>query len=269
MQGDSYSHEAGNHMILREGNQGQQITGDLVHGTSNLFTYFRNYYIGNESAASPTKTDWITPVRIYAYNRYYAFIGNVLGEDGTHTTYSALDTADHTIFTLGMSGNTIGTDSVVNTTSMRWGNYDTVTDAVRWCGNSGNTGWSTTCSSTSEVPTGLSKYPNSVPSTETLPSSFYLTSKPSFFGSNPWPAIGPDITGGSGPGNHVKRIPARVCFEDVMGGAYGDSTPKTFNANSCYTGSTLPAPTNLRSRPIRWDDIRDYFFHKVMAWLPE
>jgi hypothetical protein len=55
----------------------------------------------------------------------------------------------------------------------------------------------------------------------------------------PWPAIGPDVTGGdiSGIGGHAYRIAAQVCYDNALkvGGIL------TFNANNCY-GNTAPAP---------------------------
>src|SRR5581483_1404841 len=79
-------------------------------------------------------------------------------------------------------------------------------------------------------------YANPVPATQTLPASLYLSTKPSWWGTMPWPAIGPDITGGDlpGSGGHAYRIPARVCFEDVMHGAFANTVASTFNANNCY-----------------------------------
>lgn len=236
MQASNYSHESGNFYVLHEGNDAVGIKGDIVHGTSNLFTFFRNYSRGYESG----KTSAASAAIVHSYNRFWHFIGNVLGTDGQHTTYTSTSSRDNVIFGTGIAGNTVGADSVTTSTMMRWGNYDTVNDATRW--------------ESSEVPSGIAKYANAVPSTQTLPSSFYLSSKPAFFGSNSWPPIGPDVTGGSisGVGGHVKRIPARVCFEDVMGGAYADTTPKTFNANTCYA-ALLQGPGNPRWRPA-WSD---------------
>ena len=233
MQASQYSHESGNGMILHESNQAVGIKGDIIHGTSNLFTYFRNYSYGFE----PGKTGETYPVVLYSYNRYYNFIGNVLGTVGYHSVYQA-SSGDNSIWALGRGSTPIPADSVVATTIMRWGNYDTVTGTSRFV--------------SSEVPSGLVKYPNAVPPSQILPASFYLAAKPAWFGNNAWPSIGPDISGGTGPGNHVKRIPARVCFEDVMGGQFADSTPRAFDANNCYYGSggggtPLPPPQNLRA----------------------
>lgn len=253
MQASNYSHEAGNHMVLHEGNDAVGLKNDIVHGSSNAFTFFRNYSRGFE----PGKTDTTSAVVLHVFNRYMNYVGNVLGTSGEHTTYASASTTDR-IYALEIDGGggcspNCDSDAVTTTSLLRWGNWDVVTSTAdntdndqtgtRWCGNSGSTGWSTICSSTSEIPTGLAKYPNSVPSSETLPSSFYLQAKPSFYGSNTWPSIGPDISGGTiaNVGGHVRRIPARICFEDVMGGSFSDTTPRTFNANSCYVAASSSA----------------------------
>jgi len=128
-----------------------------------------------------------------------------------------------------------------------WGNYDTVTGAVRWCGNSSDPGWSMTCASTSEVPTSLAgnaaPYANPVPSTQALPASFFIpvTAHPnggtglswwkvctdyptcSTGTTVPFPPAGPDVTGGnvdSTPGfpnyqGHANHIPAYVAWKNL------------------------------------------------------
>jgi hypothetical protein len=88
---------------------------------------------------------------------------------------------------------------------------------------------------------------------QVLPPSFYLSEKPSWFGSVPFPPIGPDVTGGlSNAFGHAYAIPARVCYEQVMGGTDGTGSPLTFNAAACYgsgdSGSTPASPKNLRVR---------------------
>jgi hypothetical protein len=113
---------------------------------------------------------------------------------------------------------------------MRWGNYDVAHAATQW--------------NASEVPSGLSQFANPVPGNQNLPASFYLASKTSWWGTMPWPAIGPDVTGGTDPTGHAFAIPAQACF---------NITPKngtgvlTFNANTCYQQALAPpaAPTNL------------------------
>jgi hypothetical protein len=78
---------------------------------------------------------------------------------------------------------------------------------------------------------------------QSLPASFFLSSKPSWFGSVPWPPIGPDVSGGpdSTVGGHANYIPAEVCYNSLS----RDSTGALlFDANSCYAQAPNP-PTNL------------------------
>jgi hypothetical protein len=122
-------------------------------------------------------------------------------------------------------------------TLMRWGNYDTVNGAVRFVA--------------SEVPTGLALYANPLPS-QTLPASLYLGAKPGWWpAAKPWPAIGPDVTGGNiaNVAGHAYTIPAQDCFASMGGPADGTGAFLTFNAATCYgtASSKAPsAPTNLK-----------------------
>jgi hypothetical protein len=200
MQADHYSHTAGNGMVLDEGNSGIGAKGDIVHGTSNLFTYFRNHYVGWE----PGKTAETSPVNVYAFNRYYNFIGNVLGMSGYHNDYRQGEGTSTSIYRFGRGANAVPPDSVAAATMLRWGNYDVVTGTVRF--------------EPGEVPSQLAVAPNPVPASTALPASFYLPGKPSWWGSVPWPAIGPDVTGGdiAGVAGHAFMIPAEKCFRTVM-----------------------------------------------------
>jgi len=115
---------------------------------------------------------------------------------------------------------------------MRWGNYDVVHAATQW--------------SNGEVPSGLiDGYANSVPSSESLPASFWTHTKPAWWGSLPWPGIGPDVAGGNVPGvgGHVYLNPAANCYLTTMSGPVdGTGSVLTFNANTCYGP---PPPTGL------------------------
>jgi hypothetical protein len=252
-------HTAGIDMLLYEGNVGAQLYADNFHGTHNFVTFFRNQYIGNDTACyngtlpygeSACSSNQV-PVDIRAYSRFYNLIGNVLGQSGTSTTYQG---GSKPIFSIG-NGNSNGTHSVpsdplVAATLMRWGNYDVVTGAIRWCGNSADPGWTTICGSTSEVPAGLSKYANSIPTTTVLPASFYLSKKPAWWPpAKPWPAIGPDVEGGNvtNVGGHVYSIPAQDCYLNIMRGAANGTGPVlNFNAGKCYgiSSSTISSPPN-------------------------
>jgi hypothetical protein len=252
-QAGQYHHSVGDAFMLWEGNYGIGMTNDAVHGTSNFFTAFRNYWTGRDpnGGSSGGKTEQTSSVLLYMYSRFTNLIGNVLGTSGYHTAYqcAAATTSDscsagdpnRAIYGLGYSGHYsnqsgINNDPFTVTSLMRWGNYDVVSGAPRFVA--------------SEVPSGLSLYANPVPASQTLPASFYLNGKPSWWGSAiPWPPIGPDVTGGNvaNVGGHANRIPAANCYLNVMGGSTaGGTTAYTFNANNCYSASSVPAPpTNL------------------------
>lgn len=71
-----------------------------------------------------------------------------------------------------------------------------------------------------------------------LPASFYLPRKPAWWVGVPYPATGPDVTGGSGPGGHSYGNPARYCYLHEMGGSDGGAgSPLRFNADRCYPTS--------------------------------
>ena len=229
-----FVHGPGIDMILHEGNDGNGIQADEIHGTHHFVTAFRNYFTGLE----PGKSRATVPINLYAFTRYSNVVGNVLGTAGFHNNYEwnvSGSNKDTSIYNLGSGNSNAPSDSLVKTTLMRWGNYDTVTGTARFVA--------------SEVPSGIGPYSNPVPANNNLPASLYLSGKPSWWGNSiPWPPIGPDVTGGSGPGGHAHKVPAHVCY---------DNTSKTngilnFNANNCYGSSTTPpppppsAPTNVR-----------------------
>jgi hypothetical protein len=238
-------HAAGVDNLLFEGNQANALIADNIHGTHNFITAFRNQYVGWE----PGKTAQTNALQIYAGSRFLNVIGNVLGKQGYHKQYQDIapggSNADSSVYTLGWSGNegTSGSagpnDKLVSSSMMRWGNYDYSNNAVQWLA--------------SEVPTLLSQFASILPLGRTLPASFYLSSKPNWWGSMPWPAVGPDVTGGSDPAGHVHPNPAQVCFNNNSSNSSG---AWNFNASRCYgsSASTPPAtapepPTNLKATP--------------------
>jgi len=84
----------------------------------------------------------------------------------------------------------------------------------------------------------LSQYANPVPTQQRVPNSYYLSGKPGFWPATiPWPPIGPDVTGGDGPGGHAYRNPAHVCYDNTAKDSNGILN---FNAYNCYaTGSIV------------------------------
>jgi hypothetical protein len=253
MQASSYHHTAGIAYTLFEANDGIGFTADAIHGTTHFMTAFRNHWPGYDprGCSAAGKTQQTIPVHVYANNRYFNIVGNVLGSTiNKPTSYEGYPAsgsdagpsaaANKAIFMLGWSGNQeknpdVANDPLVRATLLRWGNYDYVT------GTRFNAG---------EVPSGLAAYANPVPSGNALPGSFYLAGKPGWYGASSWPSIGPDVAGVTGAGNKVARIPARACFEDVMGGNGTETSALPFNANNCYasgggTTNPIPAPTGL------------------------
>ena len=232
---------------LAESNVGAMLYADTFHGTHDLNTLFRNRFDGRESNNGALATSNTIPVRLNPKVRYQNVIGNVLGTSGYHNTYESNPSANSSqytsVFSLGVypEGGEAG-DSLVGSTTMRWGNYDVVSAAVRWV--------------SSEVPSSLAAYANPVPSTQTLPASFYLNSKPSWWPSaTPWPAIGPDVAGGNiaNVGGHAYMIPAQNCYSNVMGGpSNGVGSALSFDPAKCYAGGTVVTvnpPTNLVAIP--------------------
>jgi hypothetical protein len=255
----SLPHAVGVSHVLIEGNQGSGLEGDIIHGSHHFITAFRNAWSGYQQNNGVNPSGNISPVIAMALNRFFNIVGNVLGT--TTFSFSGYQSAGVTnsIFSIGGSETgtyTVPADSNVARTLMRWGNYDTVTAGVRWCGNSSDPGWSTTCASTSEVPSGIANYANPVPASTTLPASFYLNAKPSWWpAAKAWPPIGPDVTGGNlaNLGGHANTIPASDCFTSVMGGAgNGTGSVLSFNAASCYpsTGGTTTTTGSGSTSPV-------------------
>jgi hypothetical protein len=248
MSAGNFLHAAGIDNVLLEGNVSPGLNPDGVHGTSNFVTAFRNYFLGTDTS----RNQQTMPVLMQGYNRYFNLIGNVLGTPGYHTVYecaaaSANDTCstspNTSIYTIGYSGNqgqyggVFPNDPLSKTTTMRWGNYDTVNGAVRW--------------QSTEVPSGLSQFANPLPASHTLPASFYISAKPSWWSSGkPWPAIGPDVSSGNiaNLGGHANTIPAQDCYASMGGPADGTGGVLNFNASTCYSQSvqtTVQPPTAL------------------------
>lgn len=250
-------HSTGTTFILTEGNSGLSFEGDNIHGTHHFNTAFRNYFVG-DLWNNPAKTNNTDLIHLWRYTRLYNMVGNVLGRAGYYANYAA-PPGSTAIWSISGSPDPACTSNCVNdpftaSTLMRWGNYDNVTAAVHWCGNSSDTGWGTTCGSTSEVPTAIPSYSNPVPTLGdtaigqgALPTSFYLGGTPTWWQfpsgtAAPFPAIGPDVSGGQGLAGHAYYIPAENCWRNVMGGVIGSSGLLSFNATACY-GAAAPAPT--------------------------
>lgn len=251
---DFDTHQVHNYNHLYEGNVFDSEGFDNIWGSASQNTMFRNRISGD----SPNKTNYRTVAVIASQNHYMNLVGNVLGTIGFHTVYqcdsSNVQSTDNFEYDLGFwsncqvgdgSGNPY--DATTESSLMRWGNWDAVTytangktNGVRWCTGAG--AGNPACT-TSEVPTADPTFPNPVPSNQTLPASFYLTATPSWFGSVPFPAIGPDVTCTSNcvanTASHVAEIPAQLCYANGTKDSNGYLT--AFDANVCYGSTTAVA----------------------------
>jgi hypothetical protein len=70
-----------------------------------------------------------------------------------------------------------------------------------------------------------------------------LSSKPAFWGAMPWPATGPEVTGGTDASGHAFALPAQVCYSNISKDGSGILQ---FNANTCYSGQAPAPPSNLK-----------------------
>lgn len=285
-------YHAGNDYDLAESNIVNQISCDDVHGTCDHQTSYRNFLTGWDSVPSNPVTVYTNAIENFAFARYFNNIAGVSGTSGYHTHYSGTNEGNNYVLNWGQALTTntsvsIPADPLGLSTSVRWGSYDSVTAAVRWCGTSLDTGWSATCGSTTEAANTASTYPGFVPvagdtaiGEAVLPPSFFYTSRPSWWSSSiPFPAIGPDVSGGnvgqcsgslntvgqfngvaalsntqcgnhgitsSAWGGHLNAIPAMQCYLNIMGGPPdGSGGALIFNPSTCYTASASGPPHGL------------------------
>lgn len=179
--GANASHMVGPHHILFEGNESFNADSDQTHGNSIYLTFFRNHFSGFRKSfvaldglTVDDAADCCSPMRAigaHAYAYWLSFVGNVLGKPSAMSgwTYECVGGTNFIpnkcIWSLGiMDTSPQGDDANVRSTAFRDGNYDYLTNSVRW-----------------DI-TNL---------THVLPSSLYLTAKPAFFGGNPWPWVDP------------------------------------------------------------------------------
>jgi hypothetical protein len=231
---DSYAgdfpHNPGGQMfILREGNQSNMSWDDDTWGAHNFNTWFRNWAAGYDFVSGGTIPN---PIDVGGLSRFNNVIGNVIGSPQMgavrSTAYSAV---------LGVNRNGVDRTNLTRDSLMRWGNY------VYCTGDTAHCQVSTGAFDNSEIPTNLSAYgsnstpyQNFVPSNRALPASFFMdvTARPSggtglnwwktctawgtfptscaTYSTQPFPPIGPDVTGGAYMSGHVYGIPAYIAW---------------------------------------------------------
>lgn len=165
------SHDPHIYMNLIEGNHGTRVNLEDYHGSGSHNTIFRNrltgwspwVYGGGEAIYGV----WAEEIDVT--NRFTSSIGNLLGTAGKHTTYQSIPGSHNdnfVVYKVGVPPTAYGWPDDADTwgTFYRHLDYDTVTDSISY---------------------------NSTNADVTLPSSLYLTAKPSFFGAMPWPPYNP------------------------------------------------------------------------------
>jgi hypothetical protein len=195
--GINASHMAGPHHVLFEGNYSPNADSDYTHGNSIYLTFFRNHLSGQRR--NFTDTGNVRTVGL-AYGAWWdSFVGNVLGRPGQMNGWRYTDSAmscdasggnctgnnanwgDKEIWKLGYDPIrwSMRPDPKVLSTVIRDGNYDHLTNSQRW---------------------------HNTPGGFAIPNSMYLTAKPAFFGSYPWPWVDP-ATG------TIYTLPAKARYE--------------------------------------------------------
>jgi hypothetical protein len=270
------THGAHPQFNLWEGNITHNFDLDSIWGSHSHNTAFRNWSKGTTKLCSTTDTgarQTVTTCNTWAVQYVAAFrvdfggsgynaIGNVLGSQDM-AALSAYNIAGYGMGQVnqvvalcgpapcGAGSRSYDAKSYAYDFGFGEASDDGSGGTAANAGCSG-TNYSTACHSVTPYSTFFSHGNYSGPTasatwsgttTHSLPASFYLTSKPAWFGNAPWPAIGPDVSGGIGNAyGHAYAIPAEVCYESFMGGTDGANSPLAFNASTCYGSSAAPPP---------------------------
>ena len=256
--GGIFFHGAHPQFNLLEGNVVTKIDQDSTWGTSSQTTAYRNWVVGTNRICSPMRgRDAVTCSGANGHYGFQAaramqmsylatinnFVGNLIGSAQMQS--------------LIRSGRPLAQAASVEYPSQR--SYDDV--AYGWSfgfGKESDDGKDTGCSGgippchlagTSTTDFFHGNYNNAVGSatwatdvSHVLPASFFLSSKPAWWGDLPFPATGPDVRGGAGPKGHSYGNPAQACYFNVMHGSDGGvGGPLTFNASACYGTVGQPA----------------------------
>ena len=241
---------------LLEGNVVTALYFDSIHGSSSDTTAFRNWVIGTNHICAPLQGRG--PVQCLGPNGHYGFqaaraiqvsylsshnnfVANVVGSyqmqslvklysphntlnQVTSVIYPSERSYDDTAYGWTFGYGEAGDGGVVHPCKLSnilchspgdsksnylAGNYNNIDRSISWANGK----------------------------KIVVPPSFCLSEKPRWWGSLPFPATGPDVTGGSGPGGHTYGNPARRCYLRSMHGKDGgEGSPLNFNRKRCYGG---------------------------------
>jgi hypothetical protein len=242
---------------LFEGNVGTNFTADSTWGSSSHNTLFRNWWKGTTKVATPLTgrgtIDWksatwavqhVRGIELCFAQRYFNFVGNAVGSAETaalkaYNVGAALSQQAMVVapasrsydavaygYTFGYSGASDDgaapeDNGLSYSTLFLHGDYEYSSNGVTW---------------------------NTQNQVRTLPASFFRSSKPAWFGSTPWPPIGPDVTGGVGARGKAYLNPAAACYETGSKTADG---MLNFDPIACYSPAVLPAPPVISTVSIK------------------
>jgi hypothetical protein len=186
---DSSTHGAHPTFNLWEGNMGIRLEPDGGWGSTSHGTAFRNVFTGSDTASGPltgrgpvstnywTLYQGVRSIMLDNTSWYYNIVGNILGSpyftnhSGLYMVAAPQSSPYETpiIWRLGYAGSGDPGGNLLESTNtlftlLQHGNFDYVTGSVKW------------------DPT--------IPDTN-LPASYYLSSKPSWFGNRTWPPVDP------------------------------------------------------------------------------
>ena len=167
-------HGAHTYMNLFEGNIAGKIAFDYTHGSGSHHVCLRNQFTDSNPGVNVSNN--LSAIDVEEWQYASSFIGNVLGYPGYSGTYETVNSEEYGLWN-------IFDNSVTQSALIRHGNYDYVDQTTKWDANI---------------------------SDHNIPASLYLDSKPSWFGSLDWPAIGPDVAG------YVKSTPAKLRWDNYV-----------------------------------------------------
>jgi hypothetical protein len=181
---DMIAHGAHPYMNLFESNIAVELNFDNYWGSSSHNTALRNWIERRSNPPDDTILYALRAVSLESNSHYQNIVGNVLCHPGCTGSYQPLTEENEVIWHLGFFCPSSDTpdDPDVEATLLRHGNYDYVTGTTHWDPSIADT---------------------------VLPASYYLDSRPAFFGCRPWPAIGPDLT------PMVGSLPAKDRFDGI------------------------------------------------------
>ena len=238
---------------LLEGNVVPAIVPDEIWGSSSHDTAFRNWVRGVNVVCQPTSgratVDCSSPIDPFQQSRAmdighlstsWNFVGNVVGSSEQNALMENYGTPQPMMH-VGLLAYPATRSYDATTYDWTFGYGESSDDGTSGDGCDGST--VTPCHGTQAMTTafmhgnldvadGQVTWAPSV--THDLPCSMYLTGKPAWWGALPFPATGPEVTGGTGPSGASYGNAAEACFESIGGVDGGGGSPHTFNAKKCY-----------------------------------